>query len=41
VSVSVTDIKYIKLVDVKRLLDTGVITQAEFDSQKAKILAEP
>jgi Short C-terminal domain len=41
VSVSVADIKYIKLVDLKRLLDTGVITQAEFDSQKAKILAEP
>jgi hypothetical protein len=41
ISVSVPDVKYIKLVDVKRLLDTGVITQAEFDSQKAKILAEP
>jgi len=41
VSVSVPDPKYIKLVDLKRLLDTGVITQAEFDSEKAKILAEP
>jgi hypothetical protein len=41
VSVSVTDPNYMKLVELKRLLDTGVITQADFDSQKAKILAEP
>jgi hypothetical protein len=41
VSVSVPDPKYLKLVDLKRLLDTGVITQAEFDSEKAKILAGP
>jgi hypothetical protein len=41
VGVSVPDLKYIKLVDLKRLLDTGVITQAEFDREKAKILAEP
>jgi hypothetical protein len=40
-SVSVRDPKYAKLADLKRLLDTGVITQAEFDSEKAKILAEP
>jgi hypothetical protein len=33
--------KYLKLVDLKRLLDTGVITQAEFDSEKAKIFAGP
>jgi len=41
VSVSVPDPKYLKLVDLKRLLDTGVITQTEFDSEKAKILAGP
>jgi Protein of unknown function (DUF4236)/Short C-terminal domain len=40
-SLNVLDPKYTKLVDLKRLLDTGVITQAEFDREKAKILAEP
>jgi hypothetical protein len=25
----------------KKLLDTGVITQAEFDREKAKILSQP
>lgn len=40
-SVSVPDPKYIKLVNLKRLLDTGVITPAEFESEKAKILAAP
>jgi hypothetical protein len=40
-SLNVLDPTYIKLVDLKRLLDTGVITQAEFDREKAKILAEP
>lgn len=40
-SVGVTDPKYIKIVELKRLLDSGVITQAEFDSEKAKILAAP
>jgi len=32
------DPKYRKLVDLKKLLDSGVITQAEFDAEKAKIL---
>lgn len=35
------DPKYIKLVNLKKLLDTGVITQAEFDREKAKILSQP
>ena len=32
------DAKYNKLVNLKRLLDGGVITQVEFDAEKAKIL---
>lgn len=32
------DPKYTKLVNLKKLLDSGVITQAEFDAEKAKIL---
>jgi hypothetical protein len=35
------DPKYIKLVNLKKLLDSGVITQAEFDSEKAKVLNQP
>jgi hypothetical protein len=35
------DPKYTKLVNLKKLLDTGVITQAEFDREKAKILSQP
>jgi putative oligomerization/nucleic acid binding protein len=35
------DPKYSKLVNLKKLLDTGVITQAEFDQEKAKILNQP
>ena len=38
---AVTDPKYTKLIDLKKLLDSGVITQAEFDSEKAKILSQP
>jgi hypothetical protein len=35
------DPKYAKLVDLKRLLDGGVITQAEFAKVKAKIPSKP
>jgi hypothetical protein len=35
------DPKYTKLVNLKKLLDTGVLTQQEFDSEKAKILSQP
>jgi hypothetical protein len=38
---AVTDPKYTKLIDLKKLLDSGVVTQAEFDSEKAKILSQP
>lgn len=39
--VAAEDAKYTKLVNLKKLLDGGVITQAEFDSEKAKILSQP
>jgi hypothetical protein len=32
------DPKYKKLVNLKKFLDSGVLTQAEFDAEKAKIL---
>lgn len=32
------DPKYKKLVNLKKLLDSGVITQTEFDAEKSKIL---
>jgi Short C-terminal domain len=35
------DPKYTKLANLKRLLDSGALTQAEFDSEKAKILNQP
>jgi hypothetical protein len=35
------DPKYNKLVDLKKLLDSGVITQQEFASEGAKILNRP
>jgi hypothetical protein len=35
------DPKYSKLVNLKKLLDSGVITQEEFNREKAKILAQP
>jgi hypothetical protein len=43
VSTSATsdDPKYSKLINLKKLLDSGVITQSEFDSEKAKILNSP
>jgi hypothetical protein len=40
-SPTVDDPKYTKLVNLKRLLDNGVITQAEFDKEKANILSQP
>jgi hypothetical protein len=35
------DTKYIRLTNLKKLLDTGVITQSEFDTEKTKILSAP
>ena len=35
------DPKYTKLVNLKKLLDAGVITKDEFDREKAKILSQP
>lgn len=35
-----TDERFVKLTNLKKLLDSGVITQAEFDQQKAKLLAQ-
>jgi hypothetical protein len=35
------DPKYAKLRELKKLLDDGVITQGDYDSQKAKILSQP
>jgi hypothetical protein len=34
------DQRYIKLTNLKKLLDSGVITKEEFEREKAKILAE-
>lgn len=34
------DQRYIKLMNLKKLLDSGVITKEEFEREKAKILAE-
>jgi hypothetical protein len=34
------DVRYSKLRELKKMLDDGVVTQVEFDSEKAKILAE-
>ena len=38
-TVAVTD-KYERLIKIKELLDTGTLTQAEFEAEKKKILAE-
>jgi hypothetical protein len=35
------DPKYAKLINLKKLLDTGVITKDEFDREKSKILGQP
>jgi hypothetical protein len=35
------DDKYTKLINLKKLLDSGVLTQEEFDREKAKTLNQP
>jgi hypothetical protein len=35
------DPKYTKLMNLKKLLDGGVLTQEEFDREKAKLLSQP
>jgi hypothetical protein len=35
------DTKYTRLVNLKKLLDSGVLSQEEFDREKAKILDQP
>jgi hypothetical protein len=35
------DPKYTKLVNLKRLLDNGVLSKEEFEREKAKILSQP
>jgi len=35
------DSKYKKLIELKKLLDTGILTQQEFEREKAKILNQP
>ena len=37
---SFDDVQYIKLKNLKKLLDEGVLTKQEFESQKAKVLGE-
>jgi hypothetical protein len=38
---AITDRKYEKLIKLKKLLDSGVLTQQEFEREKTKILNEP
>ena len=35
------DPKYTKLVNLKKLLDSGVLSQEEFEREKAKVLSQP
>lgn len=35
------DTKYTRLTNIKKLLDNGVLTQAEFEIEKTKILGQP
>lgn len=35
------DIKYNKLSNLKKLLDSGALTQAEFEQEKKKVLSQP
>jgi hypothetical protein len=35
------DPKYTKLVNLKKLLDSGVLSKEEFEREKAKILSQP
>lgn len=37
---SVADVRYDRLIKLKKLLDEGVLTQSEFELEKAKILGE-
>jgi Short C-terminal domain len=41
VAEAVSPSKYDKLASLKKLLDSGALTQAEFDREKTKLLAEP
>jgi hypothetical protein len=36
-----SDPKYVRLLNLKKLLDDRIITQQEFDAEKAKVLAAP
>ena len=36
-----TDRKYEKLIELKKLLDSGVLTQHEFEREKTKVLNDP
>jgi hypothetical protein len=40
-AVAPSDDKYAKLAKLKQLLDSGALTQAEFDREKAKVLGQP
>ena len=36
-----TDDKYAKIAKLKQLLDTGALTQEQFEKEKTKVLAQP
>ena len=38
---NIQDPKFVKLMNLKKLLDDKIITQKEFDAEKAKILSQP
>lgn len=40
-AVAPSDDKYAKIAKLKQLLDSGALTQAEFDREKAKVLEQP
>ena len=40
-AISATSSKYEKVAALKKLLDSGALTQQEFEQEKAKVLAEP
>jgi Short C-terminal domain len=40
-AVASTEDKYAKIAKLKQLLDSGALTQAEFDREKAKVLGQP
>ena len=35
------DVKFTKLSNLKKLLDSGALTQAEFEQEKRKLLSQP